>query len=158
MEILLAGLLIAFVVGCVVLGLLVMLANARKRADTADARADEKIATATMHLSNRLRQQEKHLRAAAIRQSTAVVKGKVAEQLVPFGPEFGYNPRDARFLGSPVDFVVFEGLTEGDVTRVVFMEVKTGKYARLSRREKQVRDAVERAEVDYEILHVGGVK
>jgi len=80
----------------------------------------------------------------------------VAEQLVPFTDDFGYNPRDARFLGSPVDLIVFEGLTEGDVTRVVFIEVKSGKYAHLSRREKQVRDAIENGEVDYEILHVGG--
>ena len=25
------------------------------------------------------------------------------EQLVPYLPEFGFNPKDARFLGSPVD-------------------------------------------------------
>ena len=157
MEILLAGLLL-FLAGCVILVLLVMLASARKRANTADARADEKIHDAIMAVGVMYKEKEKELRADAIRKSTAVVKGKVAEQLVPFTDDFGYNPRDCRFLGSPVDLIVFEGLTEGDVTRVVFIEVKSGKYAHLSRREKQVRDVIDSAEVDYEVLHTGGYK
>jgi len=137
-----------------ILVLLVMLASARQRADTADARADEKIQAALMRAQEQLTMAEKRIRADAIKKSTAVVKGKVAEQLVPFSIDFGYNPRDVRFLGSPVDLVVFEGLTEGNMTRVVFIEVKTGKYARLSQREKQVRDAIENGECDYEILYV----
>jgi len=39
--------------------------------------------------------------------------------------------QDARFLGSPVDLVVFDGLAAGAVRRVVFLEVKTA--ARRSR-------------------------
>jgi predicted Holliday junction resolvase-like endonuclease len=42
-------------------------------------------------------------------------------------PEFceEFNSRDARFLGSPLDFVVFRRLEEGDeVRRIVFVEVK----------------------------------
>jgi len=42
-------------------------------------------------------------------------------------PEFNYNPTDARFLGSPVDFVVFNGLSGDSPEEVVFLEVKTGK-------------------------------
>lgn len=136
--------------------LLVMLANARKRANTAEEYYLDKLHDALLRASEQLKKAEARIRADAIKKSTAVVKGKVAEQLVPFGPEFGYNPRNARFLGSPVDFVIFEGLTEGDVTRVVFIEVKSGKYAHLSQRERQVRDAIENGECDYEILHIGG--
>ena len=153
MEILLA-LLVPFLLVAVGtnLVLVVRLAAANRRADTADARADEKIREALLQAGKRLKRYEADIRADAIKKSTAVVKGKVAEQLVPFGVEFGYNPRDCRFLGSPIDFVVFEGLTEGDVNRVVFIEVKTGKTARLSRREKQVQDAIENGEVDYEVI------
>lgn len=69
-------------------------------------------------------------RRDALVRSRNVVSGKVQEHLVPFFPEFlgMFNPRDARFLGSPIDFVVFTGLDEGEECReVVLVEVKTGK-------------------------------
>jgi hypothetical protein len=50
------------------------------------------------------------VRQDAIQRSLAVTAGKVYEQLVPYLPNFPFNPRDARFLGSPVDFVVFDGV------------------------------------------------
>jgi predicted Holliday junction resolvase-like endonuclease len=81
------------------------------------------------------------VRREAIRRSLAVTAGKVYEQLVPYLPDFPFNPKDVRFLGSPVDFVVFDGLSEGAVKRIVFIEVKSG-GAGLSARERSVRDAV----------------
>jgi predicted Holliday junction resolvase-like endonuclease len=88
------------------------------------------------------------VRKDAVRRSVAVTTGKVVEQLVPYLPGFPFNPRDARFLGSPVDFVVFDGLIEGEVRRVVFVEVKTG-AAQLSPRERRVREAVESGRVAF---------
>jgi predicted Holliday junction resolvase-like endonuclease len=82
------------------------------------------------------------IRENAVQRSLAVTAGKVHEQLVPYLPEFGFNPKDARFLGSPVDLIVFDGLAEGEVRRVVFLEVKTGN-APLTTRERQVRDVIE---------------
>ncbi len=87
-------------------------------------------------------------RARFVRQSRAVTTGKVAEQLAPHFPAFPLNPRDARFLGSPVDYVVFDGLEAGDVSRIVFVEVKTG-AAGLSVRERLVRDAVQGKRVEW---------
>ena len=62
------------------------------------------------------------VRLDAVLRSQAVTAGKVYEQLVPLLPGFQFNPKDARFLGSPVDFVVFDGLCTGDVKRVVFVD------------------------------------
>jgi len=84
---------------------------------------------------------EAGIRADAIQRSQSAIVGKVTEHVVPYLPEFSYNPKDARFIGSPVDFVVFDGLDRGVVEQVVFIEVKTGSGS-LTRREKQVRDAV----------------
>lgn len=84
---------------------------------------------------------EDGIRANAIQLSKSVIVGKVTEHIVPYLPEFNYNPKDARFVGSPVDFVVFDGLDGGSVTQVVFIEVKTGRGS-LSKRERFVRDAV----------------
>ena len=88
------------------------------------------------------------IRENAVQRSLAVTSGKVHEQLVPYLPEFGFNPKDARFLGSPVDLVVFDGLAAGDVKRVVFLEVKTG-AAPLTARERQVREVIEARQVAW---------
>lgn len=94
---------------------------------------------------------ERHTRAArrdAVRRSRAVTAGKVFEQLVPWLPDFAWDPRDARFLGSPVDFIVFDGLSNGNVERVVFIEVKSGDSG-LSTRERRVRDAILEGRVEW---------
>jgi predicted Holliday junction resolvase-like endonuclease len=93
------------------------------------------------------------IRDDAVQRSLAVTVGKVHEQLIPYLPEFGFNPKDARFLGSPVDLVVFDGLADGDVRRVVFLEVKTG-GASLTARERQVRDVIEAREVAWAELRL----
>ncbi len=94
------------------------------------------------------------VRRDTLQRSLAVTAGKVFEQLVPYLPGFPFNPKDARFLGSPVDFVVFDGLNDGDVRRVVFLEVKTG-ASELSPRERRVRDAVRNAQVEWLELRIG---
>lgn len=88
------------------------------------------------------------IRQDAVQRSQAVTAGKVAEHVVPWLPGFDFNPKDARFLGSPIDFVVFDGLDAGAVRRVVFVEVKTG-AASLSGRERSVRDAVQQRRVEW---------
>jgi predicted Holliday junction resolvase-like endonuclease len=93
------------------------------------------------------------VRADAVQRSLAVTTGKVYEQLVPYLPGFGFNPKDVRFLGTPVDLVVFDGLSEGTVRRIVFVEVKTA-AADLSTRERRVRDAVRAHQVEWSELRV----
>lgn len=88
------------------------------------------------------------VRRDASRRSAAVTAGLVYEQLVPWLPGFKFDPRDARFLGSPVDFVVFDGLSAGTVRRVVFVEMKTGR-SDLSTRERRVRDAIVAGRVEW---------
>ena len=88
-------------------------------------------------------------RRDSLARSHAVVSGKVREHLAPLLPEFveSFDARDARFLGSPVDFVVFDGLDAG------FVEVKTGS-ASLSGRERLVRDAIESGRVEWQVLRL----
>ena len=93
------------------------------------------------------------IREDAVQRSLAVTAGKVHEQLVPYLPEFGFNPKDARFLGTPVDLIVFDGLAAGDVRRIVFLEVKTG-GASLTARERQVRGVVEARQVVWAELRL----
>lgn len=92
---------------------------------------------------------KKNLRKDAVKRSKAVINGQVAEQIAPFLPDFPANPSDARFIGKPVDFIVFSGLSENEkIDEILFVEVKTGKSA-LSEREKEVKKAVEKGNVRY---------
>jgi predicted Holliday junction resolvase-like endonuclease len=93
------------------------------------------------------------IRQDAVLRSQAVTVGKVTEQLVPLLPGFTFNPKDVRFLGSPVDLVVFDGLCDGELLEVVFVEVKTG-TAGLSGRERQVRDAILEKRVRWDELRL----
>jgi predicted Holliday junction resolvase-like endonuclease len=96
-------------------------------------------------------------RKDSLYRSHLTVTGKVQEHLAPLFPELlaEFNPRDARFLGSPVDFVVFDGLDSGEVARVVFVEVKSGR-ASLSGRERLVRDAVSAGRVEWRLVRLAG--
>jgi predicted Holliday junction resolvase-like endonuclease len=89
----------------------------------------------------RLRVRVQEIRKDAVRRSAAVVSGKVSEQLAPYLPGFPYDPRDARFLGTPIDLVVFDGMNGDELREIVFLEIKTG-ASTLSARERRIRDAV----------------
>lgn len=89
------------------------------------------------------------IRRDAIGRSQATIAGLVHEQLLPILPGFPFNPKDARFLGSPVDLIVFDGLDAGQLQRIVFLEVKTG-GAGLSARERQLRDVVRAGKVSWQ--------
>jgi len=93
------------------------------------------------------------VREDAIQRSFAVTSGKVHEQLIPYLPGFDYNPKDVRFLGSPVDLVIFDGLAEGEVRRIIFVEVKTGR-ATLTQRERSVREVIQCRRVEWVELRV----
>ncbi len=81
------------------------------------------------------------IRADAVKRSRSVLAGQFSEQLAPFLPDFPWRPTEARFIGKPVDFIVFKGLDGKAVSEIVFVEVKSGKSS-LSGTERSLRDAV----------------
>ena len=80
-------------------------------------------------------------RADAIARSRAVLAGQFSEQIAPYLPGFLYKPTECKFIGKPIDFVVFNGLDEKNVNEIIFVEVKSGK-SKLSGTENSVKDAV----------------
>ena len=98
--------------------------------------------------------EEGRIRKDAINKSKSVIIGKVTEHLVPFFPGFKYNPKDVRFVGTPTDIIIFDGLDEGNIKQIIFGEIKTGKYGNLTVREKSVKNIVDKKNVKYEIIHI----
>jgi len=87
-------------------------------------------------------------REDAVRRSRAVLAGQAAERLAPWLPNFPWDPSELRFVGTPIDFLVFRGAAGGRIEEVVFVEVKTGGSG-LSRVERSLRDAVRAGRVSW---------
>ncbi len=88
-------------------------------------------------------------RKEAIMKSRAVLGGQFSEQLAPFLPNFKYLPTEARFIGKPIDFLVFKGMDEKKIDEVVFVEVKSGK-AKLNQHEQNLKDTIDKKRVRWE--------
>jgi predicted Holliday junction resolvase-like endonuclease len=98
------------------------------------------------------------IRKDSVNRSRYTLKGKIAEQLAPVLPDFLFNPADARFIGSPVDYIIFDGLTEvsdnkKQSIRIIFMDVKKGGGS-LTRTQKIIKKAVEEKAVGWETLRI----
>jgi predicted Holliday junction resolvase-like endonuclease len=91
----------------------------------------------------------------ATNRSRSVLLGEVYEKIAPFLPEFPYAARDMVFVGKGVDYIVFDGLSEGKLERIVFLELKSGQ-SRLSKNELMIREAIRGNKVDYQELRLEG--
>jgi predicted Holliday junction resolvase-like endonuclease len=98
------------------------------------------------------------IRKDSVNRSRSTLKGKIAEQMAPVLPDFGFNPADARFIGSPVDYVIFDGLTrvadeKEDEISIVFMDVKKGCGA-LTRTQRLIKQAVEKKSIAWKTMRI----
>ncbi len=96
--------------------------------------------------------EKQRIRQSAISQSRAVLCGKFTEQLAPYLPEFRYDPTEARFIGSPIDLVVFPGLASGDPQEIIIMEIKSGKNCQLTPQQQKIRRLIEDGMVRWELI------
>lgn len=109
-------------------------------------------------LKEQYQQSVKEARNRSLDGSRAVIKGKIAEQLAPILPGFRYLPSDARFMGDPIDYIVFNGYTDikddnGDENdlEIVILDVKTGR-ANLSPLQAAIARAVDAGRVRFEVI------
>ncbi len=93
----------------------------------------------------------KNQRADAVKRSRSVIEGQVFEQLVPHFPEWKHTPSDARFLGSPIDYVVFDGMSTGSPDKVIFVEVKKGTSS-TTRLQNRIKKLIKAGKVEWETL------
>ena len=109
-------------------------------------------ADARIQIERWKQQHEQEIRLDAVQRSSAVTRGKVTEHIVPYLPGFDLDPKDIRFLGTPIDLIAFKGLNaSAEEIEIVFIEVKTGRSA-LSARERAVKKAVEQKRVSWRMF------
>lgn len=106
-------------------------------------------------LSEWIQDEEKGLRKDAITRSMGVNFGKITEHLLPFSSHLAeFDPRDIRFIGSPVDLMIFSGATaKKSVIDIYLVEIKTGS-GQLSKKQKTIRDAIENHRVYWKPIIV----
>jgi len=77
--------------------------------------------------------------------SQQVRYGKAWEKFAPFMENFPYDPNSFKFIGEPIDGIVF------DPEKIVFLEIKTGKSA-LTQKQRAIRELVKAKKVEWEEL------
>ncbi len=120
------------------------------------AKLDEQRKKLEMEMEKWKREWEKRIRRDAVERSVAVLLGKASEHVAPLlmASQLGIDPRDLRFLGTPVDYVAFKGLSTGSPEEIVFIEVKSSKTGALTPRERAVKRLVEAKRVRWVTLNL----
>ena len=95
----------------------------------------------------------KRIRTEALTQSRAVLKGKIGEQMAPLLTAFPFHPADARFIGSPIDYIIFVGYSHNAPQEVVLVDIKTGK-ADLTPLQRRIRDLVRQGKVRWQTITI----
>lgn len=81
------------------------------------------------------------------KKSSEVRTGQIAEHFAPLLKDFKYDRKQARFLATPIDFIIFEE------EEIIFMEVKTGK-SRLNTNQRRIKKQVEEKKIRWETLRI----
>jgi len=93
-------------------------------------------------------------RADSVKRQRSILKGQATEQLAPYiNPN--YNPKDYKFLGDPIDYVIFDGMSDinsktDKINKIILMDIKTG-TSRLNRVQKAVRDCIESGNLEFQV-------
>lgn len=97
-------------------------------------------------------------RKDAINKSRSVLRGQASEHLAPYVIK-GTNPKDYRFMGNPIDYVCFEGLSDildgksDYISSIKFIDIKTGKSS-LNKSQRRIRDAIKENKVTFEVINI----
>jgi predicted Holliday junction resolvase-like endonuclease len=85
----------------------------------------------------------------AIGKSRLAISGQFSEQLAPFLPNFKYKPTECKFLGKPIDLIVYDGMDEKVINEIVFVEIKSGD-SELNTIQRKIRDAIKNGRVKWD--------
>lgn len=92
--------------------------------------------------------QIKSHRQDAIKRSKASILWELYEKITPFLQDFAYSPKDMVFVWKWFDYLVLDGLNEGDLREIIFLEIKYWSSS-LNKNEKMIRQVVGSKNVKY---------
>jgi len=113
---------------------------------------------ADTHMAEWKTTEELRIRADAKKRSKAITHGLTQEHFAPFWITPELDPRDFRFVGDPIDYLVCVGSSavskgqQDEIAEVLLMDVKTGN-AKLSKVQRRIRDAVKAGRVRFVVYN-----
>ena len=81
------------------------------------------------------------------KKSQSVKYGKLTEQWIPLSKEFPFDSASFRFLGNPIDGIVFSE------DKIVFCEFKSNKSL-LSEKQKKIKNLVKEKKIEWFEMHL----
>lgn len=93
----------------------------------------------------------RHHRTDAVAKSKSVIGGHITEKIAPLLPGFAYKMRDMTFVGKGIDYIIFDGLSSGNLKEIVFLEIKSGSSTQ-NANEKAIEDIIKKGKVKYEVM------
>lgn len=118
---------------------------------------DNKIKLIQKDHLKELKLAKKLAREDALKRSRAIIRGQATEHLAPFIIK-DTNPKDCRFMGNPIDYILFDGLsdvTDGvadQVNSIKFIDIKTGS-SNLNKVQRRIRDCIKEGNVTFEVIN-----
>ena len=100
-----------------------------------------------------IEEKEEEIRRDAIERSSKILSGKALEKLVPLLKNFNHSPHDVRWLGDPIDLVVFDGASNDNPQKITFVEIKSGK-SELTEKQKKIKQIIKEGKVFWEEIRV----
>jgi predicted Holliday junction resolvase-like endonuclease len=55
------------------------------------------------------------------------------------------------FVGKGIDYIIFDGLSSGNLKEIVFLEIKSGSSTQ-NNNEKMIEEIIKRGKVRYEVM------
>jgi len=104
-----------------------------------------------------IRTEKPKIRKETLKKSERVARGFTIENFAPFLQK-KYSPTDFRHLGDPIDYVIYDGLTDihqgvaDEIKEIIFLDIKTGQ-SRLNKGQRRIRDAVNSGKVSFKVYN-----
>ena len=93
------------------------------------------------------------IKKKSISHSRNSILGEITEKVTPLLPEFPYHTKDLVFIGKGVDYIVFDGLSRGNLKEIIFLEIKSW-TSQLNKNEAMIKNYLNNYPIRYEILKI----
>jgi predicted Holliday junction resolvase-like endonuclease len=128
-----------------------------RNSDKQNEQQNNKINELNDRINLLLENQDKNIKAArldATSSQKSIVKGQINENLAVLLPCWKWKVSDSRFLGgAPLDFIIYNGLSEDAITDIILVDVKTGE-AQLNTRQRQIKKVISEGKVSFETIRI----
>jgi predicted Holliday junction resolvase-like endonuclease len=105
-------------------------------------------------MDSKIKEAVEEARADSIKRQRSILKGQATEHLAPY-INSEYSPKDYKFMGDPIDYIIFDGLgniksKEDTVNKIIFMDIKTGK-SQLNRAQRAIKKCIQEGNIEFQV-------